>query len=135
MIKEVTSHKHLGVYLQHDAKWSEQVGHMIQKANKKVTIIKRYSRVFHRSTLLTMYKSYVRPHLEYASQLLVSMITSESDDLEKIQRAAIRAITGAKKCGTTALKIFMNYHNFFQDTPGERHFFNRPSNWALGYQW
>ena len=26
-------------------------------------------------------------------------------------------ITGAKKCGTTALKIFMNYHNSFQDTP------------------
>ena len=44
-------------------------------------------------------------------------------------------ITGAKKCGTTALKIFMNYHTWFQDTPGERHFFNRPSNWKLGYQW
>jgi hypothetical protein len=44
-------------------------------------------------------------------------------------------ITGAKKCGTTALKIFMNYHTWFQDTPGERHFFNRPTNWAKGYQW
>ena len=44
-------------------------------------------------------------------------------------------ITGAKKCGTTALKIFMNYHNSFQDTPGERHFFNRPSNWQKGYEW
>ena len=44
-------------------------------------------------------------------------------------------ITGAKKCGTSALKIFMNYHTWFQDTPGERHFFNRPSNWKLGYQW
>ena len=29
----------------------------------------------------------------------------------------------------------MNYHTWFQDTPGERHFFNRPSNWKLGYQW
>lgn len=44
-------------------------------------------------------------------------------------------ITGAKKCGTTALKIFMNFHNSFQDTPGERHFFNRPSNWEKGYDW
>ena len=29
----------------------------------------------------------------------------------------------------------MNYHTWFQDTPGERHFFNRPTNWAKGYQW
>ena len=27
-------------------------------------------------------------------------------------------IVGAKKCGTTALKIFMNYHPGFRDTPG-----------------
>jgi len=42
---------------------------------------------------------------------------------------------GAKKCGTTALKIFMNYHTWFQGTPGELQFFNRPSNWEKGYQW
>ena len=44
-------------------------------------------------------------------------------------------IVGAKKCGTTALKIFMNYHPGLRDTPGERHFFNRPSNWKLGFKW
>ena len=44
-------------------------------------------------------------------------------------------IVGAKKCGTTALKIFMNYHPGFRDTPGEKHFFNRPSNWNQGFSW
>lgn len=44
-------------------------------------------------------------------------------------------ITGAKKCGTTALKIFMSYHKSFQDTAGERHFFNRPANFNMGYGW
>ena len=44
-------------------------------------------------------------------------------------------IVGAKKCGTTALKIFMNYHPGFRDTPGEKHFFNRPSNWNQGFTW
>jgi len=44
-------------------------------------------------------------------------------------------IVGAKKCGTTALKIFMNYHPGLRDTPGERHFFNRPTNWKLGFKW
>ena len=44
-------------------------------------------------------------------------------------------IVGAKKCGTTALKIFMNYHPGFRDTPGEKHFFNRPSNWKKGFSW
>ena len=44
-------------------------------------------------------------------------------------------IVGAKKCGTTALKVFMNYHPGLRDTPGERHFFNRPSNWKLGFKW
>ena len=50
-------------------------------------------------------------------------------------KSNVQFISGAKKCGTTALKIFMNYHTWFQDTPGERHFFNRPTNWAKGYQW
>lgn len=44
-------------------------------------------------------------------------------------------ITGAKKCGTTALKIFMNYHPWFQDNPGEQHFFNRAANFKNGYDW
>ena len=46
-----------------------------------------------------------------------------------------RTLVGAKKCGTTALKIFMNYHPGFRDTPGEKHFFNRPSNWKKGFSW
>ena len=44
-------------------------------------------------------------------------------------------IVGAKKCGTSALKIFMNYHPKLRDTPGEKHFFNRPANWRMGFDW
>lgn len=51
------------------------------------------------------------------------------------QRYPDLIITGAKKCGTTALKIFMNYHPVFQDKPGERHFFNRKEHWNQGYEW
>ena len=29
----------------------------------------------------------------------------------------------------------MNYHTWFQGTPGELQFFNRPTNWEKGYQW
>ena len=40
VIKRVTSHKHLGLYLKSDLKWDDQVELMANKAKKRLSIMK-----------------------------------------------------------------------------------------------
>ena len=43
-------------------------------------------------------------------------------------------IIGAKKCGTTPLKMFLSHHPQFRDRPGEKHFFDKNENWEKGFE-
>ena len=43
-------------------------------------------------------------------------------------------IIGAKKCGTTPLKMFLSHHPQFIDKPGEKHFFDKKENWEKGFE-
>ena len=43
-IMEVSNHKHLGVYLQEDLKWSKQVDNMIANAEQRLSVLKKYHR-------------------------------------------------------------------------------------------
>ena len=61
MVEEISSHCHLGVRLQSDGKWGNQVDHMIQKAETRLRILKAYSRRLNRQALLQLYRSYIRP--------------------------------------------------------------------------
>lgn len=43
-------------------------------------------------------------------------------------------IIGAKKCGTTPLKMFLSHHPQFRDKPGEKHFFDKTENYEKGFE-
>ena len=95
-VEEVSTHCHLGVRLQSDGKWSDQIDHMVRKAEERIKIMKAYSRRLNRQALRQLYLSYVRPILEYASQVWCNCTLGQETLLECVQLAAIRAITGAK---------------------------------------
>ena len=57
--------KHLGLYLDEKLNFSCHINLKISKANKGIGIIKRLSHILPRKSLITIYKSFIRPHLDY----------------------------------------------------------------------
>ena len=92
--------KHLltSKFLHKKLSFHQNIKEIITKASKGVHIIKKLNNVLPRKALLTSYKSFVRPHLDYGDilydQPLNESITSK---LENIQYNATLAITGTIK--------------------------------------
>ena len=57
--------KHLGLYLDEKLNFSHHINVKISKANKGIGIIKRLSHILPRKALITIHKSFIRPHLDY----------------------------------------------------------------------
>ena len=68
------------------------------KVNKTIGIIRKLQNVLQRSALLTIYKSFIRPHLDYGD-IIYDKAFNESFQakLESLQYNATLAITGAIK--------------------------------------
>ena len=77
----------------------------ISKAMNRICIIKKLSNVLPRKSLITIYKSFVRPHLDYGD-LIYNQPDNESfcQQIESIQYNASLVITGAIK-GTSRVKL------------------------------
>ena len=58
--------KHLGVYLDQKLNFTHQIKEKLTKANKGIAVIKKLQNKLSRNTLLTIYKSFIRRHLDYA---------------------------------------------------------------------
>ena len=65
-LQQVNSVKYLGVLLTSDLSWSEHITRTCSKTRKLIGLL--YRRFHHCSPelLLTLYKAFIRPHLEYA---------------------------------------------------------------------
>ena len=61
----VLSDKDLGVKISEDLKWDNQCKEVVSKANKILGMIKQNCTDRTKQTILPLYKSLVRPHLDY----------------------------------------------------------------------
>jgi len=61
----VLSDKDLGVKISEDLKWDNQCKEVVSKANKILGMIKQNFTDRTKQTILPLYKSLVRPHLDY----------------------------------------------------------------------
>ena len=90
------SHKHLGILLEKHLNFHEHITKKINICNKLIGTIKHLSFHLPRKSLLTIYKSFVRPHLDYGD---ITYDNPENETLinklEKVQYQACLAITGA----------------------------------------
>ena len=76
------------------------------KTMKGIDIIKKFSKTLSRHCLITIYKSFVRPHLDYG-YIIYDQPNNESFNpkVENVQYKAALAITGAIK-GTSQSKLY-----------------------------
>ena len=112
-IKFVESHKHLGLTLSYDGKWTDHIHNVKTSAAKVLGIMRKLKFSFSRNALNQIYVSYLLPVLEYASIVWDGCAAHNSDILDKIQNEAARIVTGLtrsvslnklyKECGWLSL--------------------------------
>src|SRR6218665_3786944 len=95
------------------AKPSRQCAVASRKANSTLGMIRRTKATREKDTILGLYKTLVRPQLEYCIQVWSPYLKQDMDKLEKVQRRVTKMIQGYKylsyekrliRCGLTILE-------------------------------
>ena len=65
IVESLTSQKHLGIHLDGKPNFNAHIKDKISKVNIGTGIIKKLQSKLPRNALLIIYKSFIRPHLDY----------------------------------------------------------------------
>jgi len=85
----------LGVIISEDLKWQKQCSEAVRKANRMLQgMIKRNFIDRSQETIILLYKSLVRPHLEYCYQIWSPYYKKDIKLIEGVQRRATKLVTG-----------------------------------------
>ena len=95
-LKRVTSTKDLGVTVDENLNFKEHTTSKINKAFSMLGIIKRNFKHMDNDTLVRLYKSMVRSHLDYAVSVWAPYNKKLIDDIERVQRVATKLIRQCK---------------------------------------
>ena len=88
-ISHVDKEQDLGIWCTADLKPTLQCQHAVSKAMKALGLIKS---IFNTKSLVKVYKTYVRPHLEYCVQVWSPFLVGDIDALERVQHRATKLI-------------------------------------------
>ena len=103
-IEEVDIHTHLGLIFQSNMSWQCHIQNIYEKASKRLNVLKLLKYKLNRSTLSCLYKSLIRPLMEYGDVIWDNCTEAEANLLERIQYESARAVTGAIK-GSSATRL------------------------------
>ena len=93
-LERVFKYKYLGVIFTADLSWSEYIQSISSKAKRLLGVLYRqFYRYSSGLTLATLYKSLVRPHLEYASPVWNPYLDKDIKLLESVQKMALKICT------------------------------------------
>ena len=90
ILTETTIEKDLGIYISNNLEWDHHINTAIGKANKKLGLIKNSFEYLDEITLKLLYKSLVRPHLEYGASIWSPYWKKDIIKLESVQRRATK---------------------------------------------
>ena len=94
LIDTVSEEKDLGVLFTENLSFSKHISNAAAKANRVLGLIRRSFSYITKESFLVLYKSYVRPHLEYCVQAWSPYLQRDKDILEKVQRRATKIVPG-----------------------------------------
>ena len=94
VLGSVVEEKDLGVLIRNDLKVSNQCSKAVCTANKVLGMIRRSFTCRSKVVIRTLYKSLVRPHLEYCMQAWRPYLVKDIEALERVQKRATRLIGG-----------------------------------------
>ena len=84
--------KILGVTLDNKLSFKDHVTITLKKAYAKIAALRRIKRLIPSSIMISLYKTYVLPHLEYCFPLLLGISTPLKNKLEKCKFYTLRTV-------------------------------------------
>ena len=95
-VKKFLSQEHLGLILYNKLNFQEHLQKILNKVNKTIGLLRKLQNILPREPLLTIYKSFVRPHFDYGDVIYDQHYNNSfHQKLESIQYNAALAVTGA----------------------------------------
>lgn len=91
-LEVVFSYKYLGVIVSSNLSWKPHIDYVVSNANRSLGYIRRNFKYSPSSLKLVLYKTLVRPKLEYAASVWHPGIASLTDELEAVQNRSCRFI-------------------------------------------
>ena len=64
-VSQTESQKHIGLILDNKLNFNEHLKGVLDKISKTIGLVRKFQPIFPRFSLLTIYKTFVRPHLDY----------------------------------------------------------------------
>ena len=105
-VSQVSSQKHLGLILDKGLTFDEHLTNVSNKISKTIGLLQKLQNILPRPALLTIYKCFIRPHLDYGYIIYDQAHNlSFHQKLESIQYNATLALTGAIK-GSSKEKLY-----------------------------
>ena len=104
-LADVASHKHLGLTLSSNLSWTDHITSIINSVSAMSDVLKRMKYDLDRKSMESIYFSFIRPKLEYASHIWDNCTQRDSDLLEKVQFDIAHTVTGART-GTSHEAIY-----------------------------
>ena len=89
---KVTQYEYLGMILEHKLNMDRQIESMYKKATKKLGILSKIRMFISRTTSARIYKTMIRPHLEYVDFIVESGSKKLISKVNRIQERALRKI-------------------------------------------
>ena len=68
-VSQTESQKHLGLILDNKLNFNEHLKGLLDKMSKTMGLIRKFQPILPRFSLLTIYKTFVRPHLDYGDMI------------------------------------------------------------------
>ena len=105
-VKSSQIHKHLVMILDSNLSYEHHIKSILSKVNKRICFLRRFQLILPRHSIITIYKSFIRPHPDYGD-VIYDRAFNESyhQRLESSQYNAAIAITGSIRW-TSLEKIF-----------------------------
>ena len=112
ILKRVKCYKYLGITLTSDLSWSPHISNCCNKTRRLVGLLyRRFQRNSCPTTLLRLYCSFIRPHLEYASIVWNPCQKGDIAKLENVQKFALRVCLKSWDMSYDDLLQTQSYHH------------------------
>lgn len=108
-IQRVTSCKYLGVLIDEELKWVENIEYIYNKLIKYIGIFYKLQNILPATVLRNIYFAFVHPHLLYAIEIYGNAATSQLDKLLKLNNKLLRILQ--KRDMYTKIKELYNTYN------------------------
>ena len=95
-LEQVESEKDIGVIVDSELSFDRHISEKVKKATSMFAVIRRIFHHLNEETLIPLYKSLVRTHLDYASSVWAPYRMKHVELIEGVQRRATKQLPGTK---------------------------------------